>query len=269
MAKNIDIEELKKLQMDILEAFQRYCGEHSLSYSLAGGSLIGAVRHKGYIPWDDDIDVYMPREDYDRFVNGFPEVFEGRYEVGALETNPKWDRMFAKFFDNRTVLVENRRDAVETGVNIDIFPIDDVPAGDGQWFRYNKRRSFFCNLYLMKDRILFDKSRVWWKTVLLIPAKIALLPWGKRTMAEKMDKLAKKWDGCGSGRVYNCSLGLFANSPFPKSLFDAIIDIPFEDRTFKCFAGYDEYLTATYGDYMQLPPVERRVTHHKFKAWYK
>lgn len=267
--KYIDSEEMKLIQMDILDALQRFCGEHSIAYSLAGGSLIGAIRHKGYIPWDDDIDIYMLREDYRRFVAEFPQSYEGRYELGALERNAAWDRMFAKIHDNRTVLVENRRDAVETGVNIDIFPIDDVPADDAQWLRYNKRRSFFCNLYLMKDRILFDKSRVWWKTLLLIPVKIALLPWSKRTMAEKMDKLAQKWDGCGSGRVYNCSLGLFANSPFSKSLFDEIIDIPFEDRTFKCFAGYDEYLRATYGDYMKLPPEDRRVSHHKFKAWYK
>lgn len=267
--KIIDSSEMKLIQMDILEALQRFCVENGLTYSLSSGSLIGAVRHGGYIPWDDDIDVYMLRADYNRLMEIFPEVYDGRYAIGSLERHPQWDRMFAKIFDNRTVLVENRRDAVETGVNIDIFPIDDVPADESQWLRYNNRRSFLCNLYFMKDRILFDKNRAWWKTVLLIPVKMALLPWSKRAMAEKMDKFAKKWDGCGSGRVYNCSLGLFADNPFSKNLFDAIMDIPFEDRTFKCFAGYDEYLTATYGDYMRLPPAEKRITHHKFKAWYK
>ena len=266
--KYIDSEEMKLIQMDILDALQRFCMENGLTYSLSSGSLIGAVRHRGYIPWDDDIDVYMLRADYNRLMEKFPEVYDGRFAIGSLERNPKWDRTFAKMYDNRTVLVENRRDAVETGINIDIFPIDEVPADDTIWLRYNKRRYFFCHLFEVKDRLVRDNTRSWWKTVVLLPLKALLLPWSKRTMAERISAFAQKWNGCNSGRVYNCAWGEVFD-PFSKSLFDEIIDIPFEDRTFKCFAGYDEYLRATYGDYMKLPPEDRRVSHHKFKAWYK
>lgn len=266
--KSIESGEMKLIQMDILDALQRFCGERGIVYSLSSGSLIGAIRHKGYIPWDDDIDIYMLRDDYNRLMREFPDIYEGRYMIGSLERNTKWDRTFAKMYDNRTVMVENRRDAVETGINIDIFPIDEVPADDDVWHKYNKRRYFLHRMLDAKDRLVNDPTRSFGKTLMLLPIKFLLLPWSKRALVNRLSALAQKWNGCNSGRVYNCAWGEVFD-PFSKSLFDDIMDIPFEDRTFKCFAGYDEYLRATYGDYMQLPPEDRRVSHHKFKAWYK
>lgn len=267
--RSINAEELKSLQLEILVVFDAYCTCNGLRYSISNGTLIGSVIYGGYIPWDDDIDVTMPRADYERLVREFPEILEGRYRIGAMERNPNWDRFFAKIYDERTIMLENRFDAVETGVNIDIFPADTVPDDPVQLKKWRCRRLLLHRIYELKDRRL-SSPRAWWKTALLVPAKLLLLPVDKRKLCEKADRSARRWNDVASGTKL-CSLvnGYHLTEPYPAESFDSLEETLFEGRPCRRFTDYDSYLKAGYGDYMKDIPEEKQVSHHCFDAYYK
>ena len=125
MRKITDIHELRQIQIGILDEVHQYCEAHGLRYFLSSGTLIGAVRHKGYIPWDDDIDVYMPRKDYERFLREFKG--NEQYKLLNPAKEPHYYYTFAKVIDLRTRMVEDETVGFEIGVYMDIFPVDYVP----------------------------------------------------------------------------------------------------------------------------------------------
>lgn len=266
--RSIPPEELKLIQLDILDILHSYCREQGLRYTISNGTLIGSVKFGGYIPWDDDIDVTMPRDDYQRLLDCFPELFKGHYRLGSLDRNPHWDRFYAKLYDDRTLMRENRRDGVETGVNIDIFPADAVPEEDGMARRWFRRRLLIHRIFELKERKLFS-PRAWWKTLLLIPAKLLLLPFGKRMLCEAAEREAVRWNGADSPRLSSLVSGYHLTGPFSASAFDSLEKTDFEGHECLRFASFDEYLRAGYGDYTQMPPAERQVSHHRFSAFYK
>jgi lipopolysaccharide cholinephosphotransferase len=264
----ISIDELKVLQMDVLEAVHRFCKANNIRYSMACGTLLGAVRHKGYIPWDDDIDIYMLREDYEKFIATFPAKYEGIYTAISLETDKRWIRPYGKVYDIRTVMVENSNFGDLCGVNIDVFPIDCVPEDQQDWLHYDKYRRFFQRIFEFKIvRLSAKRNPI--KNLALILGKMLLLPISTRRFGQFLSKYAQKYNASNSRCVFECVQGLFQKHPFRRTLFDDITEMPFEDRTFCAFSNFDEYLTNAYGDYMQLPPEEKRVTHHAFTAYWK
>ena len=267
--RSITADELKSIQLEILEAFGAYCDSRGFRYSISNGTLIGSVIYGGYIPWDDDIDITMPRDDYERLINEFPEVLDGRYRLGAMERNPRWDRFFAKIYDERTVMLENRRDAVETGVNIDVFPADAVPADPEQMEKWCRRRLRLNRIYELKERRL-SSPRAWWKTALLVPAKLVLLPVSKRWLCERAEREARRWNGvAAAGKVCSLVNGYHLTKPYPAECFNSLEETLFEGRPCRRFVDYDSYLTAGYGDYMKDIPEDKQVSHHCFKAYYK
>ena len=264
------IEELKEIQLDLLLALHQFCCEHGINYSLAAGSLIGAVRHKGFIPWDDDIDVYLLREDYNKLIDLCPPVLEDKYVLLSRELDKKWHRAYAKFYDNRTIMVESTRNKYEgMGVGIDVFPIDDVPDDQREWKKYNKKRIFIRNVAAIKS-LAFSKKRNPLKSVFSLLGQLMLAPISFETIAEIMDKYSQKNNGKGYGHVYENCLGVY-NSEYAwlKEDLKEVIDVSFEGHQVKMMAGYDDYLTKVYGDYMTLPSKEKRVTHHMFEAYWK
>lgn len=145
MKKEIKVEELKQIQLDILKFVDKFCKENNLKYFLAYGTLLGAVRHKGYIPWDDDIDIIMFREDYEKFVTTFKDV---NYKVFATEVNSKYPYPFAKVGDTRTYYMEEIKDVIDTGVNIDVFPLDYLP--ENRIKDICNKRNFLQKVWLLK-----------------------------------------------------------------------------------------------------------------------
>ena len=265
--KEIDLEELKVLQMDVLQAIDDFCEDNSIRYSLACGTLLGAVRHKGYIPWDDDIDIYVPREDYNRLLSVFPETYKERYKLISLERNAQWTHPYAKAYDNNTLLEENARNEEIIGVNIDIFPVDEVPAGN-DWLVYNKKRRRLLYLFSLKF-VRLSRHRSISKNCLILLFRLLTFFYSTRKWAERIDGLAQENNGKGYDHLFECCQGLLQKQPFAKSLFDSLVYIPFENRQFKAFADSDIYLRNGFGDYMQLPPIEKRISHHDFKAYWK
>lgn len=259
--KAITPDELKAIQLDLLQKTADFCEKNGLRYFLCGGTLIGAIRHKGYIPWDDDIDIAMPRPDYDRFVKTFNQP-DNYYQVVNLDTNPDYEYAFAKVYDNRTILRELHYPGDTFGVNIDVFPADGVKSPA----QVNKIK--LLHKLLNTKRANYYK-RTFPKKIINTLGKLLLLPFSARQIATWMDNEARKY---AFGSLPKA--GVIANPYGPremvdKSVFDADVYQEFEGRLYRVPVGYDTWLRSIYGNYMQLPPVEHRVSHHTFDAWWK
>lgn len=265
--RKIELAELKIIQMDILEVIDRFCEENHIRYSLACGSFLGAVRHKGYIPWDDDIDIYILREDYERFVRIFPNELR-HVKVASLERDANWDRAYAQAYDCRTIMDEHAIHSIKVGVYIDVYPIDSVPDSDAEWLRYNKLRRLLIRTYELKY-IPIRWNRAILKNLVLILGKLLTLPFSSRRLAMFVCKYAQKHNGKGYSRCFECVQGMLQKRPFMSSLMTDFTRTQFEDRQFQIMKNYDAYLSNAYGDYMNLPPKEKQVSHHLFEAYWK
>lgn len=271
--KEITAEELKKIQLDIMQAVHDYCEEHGFPYTLSCGSLIGAARHKGYIPWDDDIDIYLLRDDYERLVREFPKVLKGKYVFGSLERDPQWGLAFGKIYDTTTLLKENVDNDFSFGVYIDVFPLDNVPVDDKQWKRFDRKRRFLQEMYgrrLLAGRNLkWRKDRPFYRNIARILLNNFLMKFSVRNIAMKISDNSQKYRNIETDYVFENVQGIFYTKRFPKAIFYERQMMPFEDKEFMCIKDYDTYLTLGYGNWRQLPPKEKQVTHHDFKAWWK
>lgn len=264
----LTIEDVRELQLDVLQAVHDFCKDNDIVYSLGCGSMLGCARHKGYIPWDDDIDIYLLRKDYNKLIANFPRKYNNRYELKSLERDKQWNKAYAKASDSQTIFIEPGAENISIGVNIDIFPIDNVPENEAQWKSYNRRRMFFQHIYEMKV-VRINRERSVWKNGILLLSKIVLLPFTARTIARFLDKYAQKFNESESALVFECAQGIHQKRPFPKSLFDNTVAMPFEDRVFMGFVDYDNYLSNGFGNWRQLPPLDKQITHHAYEAYLK
>lgn len=260
MKKEITVDELKNIQLDILQKVHEYCEKENIYYSLAYGTLIGAVRHKGYIPWDDDIDICMPRPDYDKFLCHFND-YNKKYKVNAFELDSSYPYPYAKVMDTETRIYENSDVKYEIGVNIDIFPIDGANE------ELLKKQCRLRNLLDLKV-VKISKERIFYKNIVLLLGKLILLPVSFKKIIKKMDENSKIIPYSKSDYVSCVAEGLSTNHKIKKELFFTRELIEFEDKNFYIMGGYDEYLTSIYGEYMCFPPESKQVSHHVFKAYY-
>lgn len=259
MREICDLSEIKKIELDILRAFHSFCEKNSLRYFLAYGTLLGAVRHGGFIPWDDDIDVAMPRTDYERFLKEFRDE---RYEVYDL-SKKGYFYPFAKLCDTKTVLIEEMSVKNSIGVYIDIFPMDGI--ADNNQSQHSKAKRL---MKLQQHKYApFSRKRSLIKKVMLPFVKLLLLPISCRRIGKILDKEAQRnaYDDCSRvGCVAGDSIG---NITFPKDVIDPLSKVIFEGELFCAPAKKEEYLTIVYGDYMKLPPEDQRIPKHQFKVY--
>ena len=265
--KEIFLEELKSIQIEILDKVDEYCKKTGKQYFLSSGTLLGAVRHKGYIPWDDDIDVYMLRKDYESFVRVF-NGYDSNYRVLSLRTDPDYPNAYAKVERVGTLLIENVDYPFEIGINIDIFPIDGVPNDKKMRRAYMNKAFRLCQKMILKNVSIDFQKRGIFKNIILALGKVLLLSKSLSDLANELDCLIDK--NCETTQ-YVCNL--VSNNKFgkeyPRSVIEGGVDVEFEGKEYKTMQGWDTYLRVNYGEYMQLPPEEKRVSHHCYKAYWK
>ncbi len=267
--KIITPSEQKKILLELLKEFDSFCQKNNIRYYLIGGTLLGAVRHSGFIPWDDDVDVCMFREDYDRFLAEYKPSGE-KYTLKSLELDKKYLYPFAKLVDNETILIESKNDKNGLGVYLDIFPIDNCPG--------NKIEDAYKNIdkinifrWLRNFKIIeFSKKRSLLKNIVLALGKIICFPISRRRIAELIAKKASanKNIKCQFvGELVNTAYGY--GEVYDRCHFGEGSKLSFEGYEFMVPIDYDYILTSMYGDYMKLPPIEKRVSNHNSICWYK
>ncbi len=264
--KVIEQEELKKMQLGILKKVDVYCRKHSIQYFLAYGTLLGAVRHKGYIPWDDDIDIAMNRVDYTQFISGFSDEYLKVYSLGSS----KHCRFpFAKVYDSRTSVFEGSfKKTSAFGVNIDIFPIDTVPDDKKEREKLIKKARFwqmFSKIKLSRVSGIMTMKQ----NLIIIPGRILLAAVPLTYMAKKIEAISSSLICVESNYVGFMVWGYGEREMFKKELFSETVDLPFEDMIAPVPKEYDKVLTSLFGSYMEYPPLDKQVSHHDFVAFWK
>lgn len=240
--------EIRQVQLEMLDEVDAFCRANNLRYSLAFGTLLGAVRHKGYIPWDDDMDIIMPLPDLLRF----KELFRSEkiqyididterhypYHFSRIAYRPTYDRFsrFVKFY----------------GVNIDIYPVVGMPDTEEQIQTFLKDIQ-----HLTKKRRFFNK----WRKRFLRRLPFAFTPGFDSLMLRNRDIVLNSFPYVGAKNFLHAGSVRRVNI-FGFDVFDSMTEYDFEGHKYMGLARYDEYLTQCYGDYMQLPPEDKRVGTH-------
>lgn len=261
--KEIFLNELKTIQLDVLDVVASFCEKENISYFLAYGTLIGAIRHNGYIPWDDDIDIIMPRPDYEKFLNSF-NGFHPHIRSIDIRSNTNYCLPFAKAYDIRTIVDESMYKEKDIfGVFIDIFPLD----GFGNMSQVKKIR-FYNRLLNTKSAVLNNQRKIL-KNILMGMGKIVLLPFTKYSIIKRMQETAQICSYDESEFVDSMFSPYSLKEICHKSVFSVFIYKEFEGKQYRIPQEYDSYLKLIYGDYMKLPPIEKRISHHSSRAWWK
>jgi len=259
---------------DVLREFINICKENNLTYFCCGGTAIGAIRHQGMIPWDDDIDVFMPRPDYDRFVEIAQNTDLGKYEIVSPFTHKDYPLYFVKLCNNKTTLMEEADTPCVYGLYIDIFPIDGASAN------YEEARAMERRFTKTKNKLEAISTHNTFKEY----ASLILSPkeWGRfvrktigfffrnqyrKHLLKQLDSICRTYpfDHSELVAVYCGSYG--PKEVFPRQWLEGTVQFAYEGLTVDLPSGYDGYLRQYYGDYMQLPPIEKRVAHHS-KAYF-
>ena len=264
--KELSLQEIKQVELDILKMFHTFCVEQNIRYFISHGTLLGAIRYKGFIPWDDDLDVLVPREDYDRLLTLFRD--SDRYRLYAFEKNRDYLYPYAKLCDMTTRKVEGGYDnGVELGLDIDVFPLDhwddDLEKAKRE-VKQQQNSMFALLLSKLQKPDSINPAKRFVKGIVMTLCKMR----GSAYYVQKLMRQAHKpgqeesrYMGSKAWNVYG------QRDIMPAETFAEAIELEFEGNKFFAPVGYDTFLSSLYGDYLPEPPVEKRKTHHSFKAY--
>ena len=260
-------EEIRTIELKMLKSFSDFCMKNRLHYMLAYGTLLGAVRHKGFIPWDDDIDVIMPRKDYNRLLR----YYKNGNKIDGLEllystSSNEYYYPFAKLCNPKTV-AKMKSIVTEHGIWIDVFPVDKVPE-DGRKARKHQKHMIFLRRIVISSEIDFKNCKFNIKTIPKFLLNIYARLKGKKRLTRKMELEAQRFNRSGSKFVCPVSWQSVVGGIMTESeMYDCILG-SFEQYEFCIPRCYDKYLRSIYGDYSVLPPKKKRTTHG-LEAYYK
>ena len=261
----MDKETLRKLQMvelSILIDIDAFCRKHEINYSLYGGTALGAVRHHGFIPWDDDVDICMIRNDYDRFLSLWrKERPKGYYLQG---TDDRANRESHSKIRKEGTLYCSREELKEQGCHgiwVDVFVLDKVPEKNGKARKRIVRAAAIRAVYTRRYPYTKGSKRLYYlsKIMLLLPERLQII------VIKKCNQKITKYKDMETGYYpkSNASVGAVLNSRLPADMMKRFTDIDFEGKKLMITAIYDEYLKCDFGDYMTLPPEEKRICIHE------
>lgn len=256
------LQQLKKIELEMLDELVRICEKHGIEYFLSGGTCLGAVRHKGFIPWDDDIDVGMLREDYDSFAEACKTDLNDEYVFQDMNTEPNCGLVFGKIRKKGTVYSEVYSSHIDMsqGIWIDIFPYDWVSDNQADRHKQIRKVSLLKNLYIVKCGYKFPHNRSNSEKVAYYIAQIlcALIPqnWLIKKLNASM-RIHQHDKSCSYAFPFGGAYGVEIETE-TRAMLEELGTIEFEGKRYKTFANWDGFLKKHYGDYMQLPPVDKR-----------
>ena len=265
----LSLGEIRQIELQILREIDRFCSSRGIRYSLAFGTLLGAIRHGGYIPWDDDIDIMMTRENYNKFRR---EYSSKDYPFIDILTNNHHPVPLGKVYDAKTFFFYKGNIKREYGVFVDVFPIDNMPDNievRRRWIKKVNRLIFLngikCNSWSV---LLNSKHGVFTKVVRGCLKIFTNTNWIHR----KLEALYTRYNNedtkyMGAAMIFNNNKGL--ERVYPKQCFQNYRKIQFENEEFCAIQDYHTFLTIRYDNYMELPPIEDRVYKHGIIAYYK
>ena len=256
--EEISSEDQRKIQLEMLQEIDAFCRKNNIKYMLAYGTLLGAIRHKGFIPWDDDVDISMPLEDMRRFKKSFvSEKIE--YHDGDTDKYFDWD--FSKI-SYKPTYAKVGKIFYTYGVNIDLYPVVECPSDPDE---IKKKIALFKKYSDVREFFL------WWRRRFITRFPIKTIPGYLWAYRRCRNYRLNEFPTPGGGSYYFIA-GLPEHAPhdiIPFNPFEELIDVEFEGFKFKAPARYHEYLTIRYGDYMQLPPEDQRTPYHGGHFYWK
>ncbi|MBR4389306.1 MAG: LicD family protein [Prevotella sp.] len=273
MMKEMTLQEVQQVSLEILKDVHRFCEANGINYTLFGGTMIGAIRHKGFIPWDDDVDIAMPRPDYERFLKMYQS--EKGYKLfasGSKENFLAFSRV-CEMEKTSAVNVKMPWANQPTGVWIDIFPLDGAPDDEKECelllekLRWHWRKS--CYARTAKSPLSARKGGA--DKLKTCVKKLVYNDWfiTPQRVISHYNQTASKIPWRATGHFWNCSYLRYGMKEYQEmSDYTSTVLVPFEDAMFRVCNGYDHFMRTKYGDYMQLPPEDKRKSNHALCSYY-
>lgn len=268
MKRNISHQESKQIMLNILDVIDEFCRENNLSYYLSGGTLIGAIRHKGFIPWDDDIDLVLFRDDFEKLrlilknQTKYPQ-----YTLLDLDSKD-YIYPFLKLVDNRTV-AKQCDTKVPHGIWVDIFAYDAVPNNALTRYIFLRKCQLYRDIALSSVTDFKGVKLVSWKGVSKLLLGIIGKLVGVKRIARITEKHMRKYNGKANADFVGGNYSPYVMREYlPKEIVLPTTELLFENKKYTSFKNWDIYLKRLFGDYMKLPPKGKRKTHN-IEAWWK
>lgn len=270
----MDKDTLRKVQLAQLEIaieIKRVCDENNIKYFLDSGSLLGAIRHKGFIPWDDDMDIGMLRDEYERFIEIAPYKLKSQFFLQTWKTDENYPHAYAKVRKCGTRYVENvsQKSGVHNELFVDVFPYDVYPDDIRGRKKQGKQVMKFRYALQMKARIApWNRHNKWWKKGLCVVKYIPYIfySWTQRrdVLIEKANAINIKYNGTKTEYYYEATGATpYGKWIVPAKCIENLETAYFENVKFLVPGDSDLYLRTVYGNYMELPPVEKRGNQHQ------
>ena len=270
----LTIRQTQQISLEILHTIAEICEKQDFRYYLFYGTLLGAVRHHGYIPWDDDVDIMMPRPDYDklliylyRHINDYDHL-----KIFNHDVDPKYPYMITRISDDRYRIVMTNEKPYGMGVFIDIYPFDGLGNSKDEAFKYAMKGDRLSSICYQATRVHFamETTNSHLRKVVKLPFFLFSKAIGKDRVQDELESLARVRD-YDKSKYVSCVVWQSGgwSDVFERAWFDEYITVDFDKYKFRAPKDYDKVLRHTYGDYMKLPPEKDRLGHHNYLVYEK